>query len=215
MSLSHHAHLLPLRLFLTSVRRTQVIDDELDYFATNTNQWLSKQERETLQKREQELRELRHASRLTKKITIDFAGRQILAEDNNMAEYHSKWVRTVSMTACLRAGRWNSLWIWLNQAVSWASRSLEGHFPYSNEILNPFLPWGSFGLQHVISFNTALLRPFQSPTVWDLQGVSLDGMSVKDKADLERDVAESLSQQNWLISNSNQVEFLRLRRVTV
>ncbi|XP_030137428.4 activating signal cointegrator 1 isoform X3 [Taeniopygia guttata] len=74
----------------TSVRRTQVIDDESDYFATDSNQWLSKQEREALQKREQELRELRHASRLAKKITIDFAGRQILEEDNNMAEYHSK-----------------------------------------------------------------------------------------------------------------------------
>lgn len=76
--------------FLTSVRRTQVIDDESDYFATDSNQWLSKQEREALQKREQELQELRHASRLAKKITIDFAGRQILEEDSGMAEYHSK-----------------------------------------------------------------------------------------------------------------------------
>ncbi|XP_053933954.1 activating signal cointegrator 1 isoform X5 [Cuculus canorus] len=74
----------------TSVRRTQVIDDESDYFATDSNQWLSKQEREALQKREQELRELRHASRLTRKITIDFTGRQILEEDSAMAEYHSK-----------------------------------------------------------------------------------------------------------------------------
>ncbi|NWU99452.1 TRIP4 protein, partial [Upupa epops] len=74
----------------TSVRRTQVIDDESDYFATDSNQWLSKQEREALQKREQELQELRHASRLAKKITIDFAGRQILEEDRSMAEYHSK-----------------------------------------------------------------------------------------------------------------------------
>lgn len=90
MSLSHCAHLLPLWLFLASVRRTQVIDDESDYFATDSNQWLSKQEREALQKKEQELRELRHASRLTKKITIDFAGRQILEEDDSMAEYHSK-----------------------------------------------------------------------------------------------------------------------------
>ncbi|XP_069723302.1 activating signal cointegrator 1 isoform X4 [Phaenicophaeus curvirostris] len=74
----------------TSVRRTQVIDDESDYFATDSNQWLSKQEREVLQKREQELQELRHASRLTRKITIDFAGRQILEEYGAMAEYHSK-----------------------------------------------------------------------------------------------------------------------------
>ncbi|NXA33149.1 TRIP4 protein, partial [Eudromia elegans] len=80
----------------TSVRRTQVIDDESDYFATDSNQWLSKQEREALQKREQELRELRHASRLAKKITIDFAGRQILEEDNRLAEYHSKLDETIA-----------------------------------------------------------------------------------------------------------------------
>ncbi|NXP29827.1 TRIP4 protein, partial [Scytalopus superciliaris] len=84
----------------TSVRRTQVIDDESDYFATDSNQWLSKQEREALQKREQELRELRHASRLSKKITIDFAGRQILEEDTNMAEYHSKLDETIEAINC-------------------------------------------------------------------------------------------------------------------
>ncbi|NWQ87127.1 TRIP4 protein, partial [Burhinus bistriatus] len=84
----------------TSVRRTQVIDDESDYFATDSNQWLSKQEREALQKREQELRELRHASRLAKKVTIDFAGRQILEEDNTMAEYHSKLDETIEAINC-------------------------------------------------------------------------------------------------------------------
>ncbi|NXG61398.1 TRIP4 protein, partial [Hemiprocne comata] len=84
----------------TSVRRTQVIDDESDYFATDSNQWLSKQEREALQKREQELRELRHASRLAKKITIDFAGRQILEEDTSMAEYHSKLDETIEAVSC-------------------------------------------------------------------------------------------------------------------
>ncbi|XP_069723301.1 activating signal cointegrator 1 isoform X3 [Phaenicophaeus curvirostris] len=84
----------------TSVRRTQVIDDESDYFATDSNQWLSKQEREVLQKREQELQELRHASRLTRKITIDFAGRQILEEYGAMAEYHSKLDETIEAINC-------------------------------------------------------------------------------------------------------------------
>ncbi|KAM6201502.1 activating signal cointegrator 1 [Rhynchocyon petersi] len=78
-----------------SVRRTQVIDDESDYFASDSNQWLSKLERETLQKREGELRELRHASRLSKKITIDFAGRKIVEEENPLAEYHSKLDETI------------------------------------------------------------------------------------------------------------------------
>ncbi|NXP47382.1 TRIP4 protein, partial [Heliornis fulica] len=89
----------------TSVRRTQVIDDESDYFATDSNQWLSKQEREALQKREQELRELRHASRLAKKITIDFAGRQILEEDTGMAEYHSKLDETIEAINCGTLGK--------------------------------------------------------------------------------------------------------------
>ncbi|KAM5292689.1 activating signal cointegrator 1 isoform 2-T2 [Ctenodactylus gundi] len=79
----------------TSVRRTQVIDDESDYFASDSNQWLSKLERETLQKREEELRELRYASRLSKKVTIDFAGRKVLEEENPLAEYHSKLDETI------------------------------------------------------------------------------------------------------------------------
>ncbi|KAM4829730.1 activating signal cointegrator 1 isoform 1-T1 [Thomomys bottae] len=79
----------------TSIRRTQVIDDESDYFASDSNQWLSKIERETLQKREEELRELRHASRLSKKITIDFAGRKILEDENPLAEYHNRLDETI------------------------------------------------------------------------------------------------------------------------
>ncbi|XP_059036749.1 activating signal cointegrator 1 isoform X6 [Mustela lutreola] len=74
----------------TSIRRTQVIDDESDYFASDSNQWLSKIERETLQKREEELREFRHMSRLSKKVTIDFAGRKIVEDENPLAEYHSR-----------------------------------------------------------------------------------------------------------------------------
>nr|XP_056721884.1 activating signal cointegrator 1 [Euleptes europaea] len=79
----------------TSVRRTQVIDDESDYFAADSNQWLSKQEREALEKREKELRELRHASRLSRKVTLDFAGRQVLEEHDSLAEYHSKLDETI------------------------------------------------------------------------------------------------------------------------
>uniref|UniRef100_A0A8D0GIP2 Activating signal cointegrator 1 n=1 Tax=Sphenodon punctatus TaxID=8508 RepID=A0A8D0GIP2_SPHPU len=84
----------------TSVRRTRVIDDESDYFATDSNQWLSKQEREALEKREKELWELRHASRLSRKITIDFAGRQILEEHSSMSEYCSKLDETLEAVHC-------------------------------------------------------------------------------------------------------------------
>ncbi|XP_017269684.1 activating signal cointegrator 1 [Kryptolebias marmoratus] len=78
-----------------SVRRTQVLDDESDYFATESNQWLSPGEREKLRKKEEELRELRHASRKDRKITLDFAGRQVLDEGNNLTEYYNKLDETL------------------------------------------------------------------------------------------------------------------------
>ncbi|XP_029354797.1 activating signal cointegrator 1 [Echeneis naucrates] len=78
-----------------SVRRTQVLDDESDYFATESNQWLSPSERNKLRKKEEELRELRHASRKDRKITLDFAGRQVIEEGNNLSEYYSKLDETL------------------------------------------------------------------------------------------------------------------------
>ncbi|XP_031145904.1 activating signal cointegrator 1 [Sander lucioperca] len=78
-----------------SVRRTQVLDDESDYFATESNQWLSPSEREKLRKKEEELRELRHASRKDRKITLDFAGRQVVDEGNNLNEYYNKLDETL------------------------------------------------------------------------------------------------------------------------
>lgn len=78
-----------------SVKRTQVLDDESDYFATDSNQWLSPGEREALRKREEELRELRHASRKDRKITLDFAGRRVLDEGENLSPYYQKFDETV------------------------------------------------------------------------------------------------------------------------
>ncbi|XP_076012336.1 activating signal cointegrator 1 isoform X2 [Genypterus blacodes] len=78
-----------------SVRRTQVLDDESDYFATDSNQWLSPNEREKLRKKEEELRELRHASRKDRKITLDFAGRQIVEEGDNLSSYYTKLDETI------------------------------------------------------------------------------------------------------------------------
>ncbi|XP_058486282.1 activating signal cointegrator 1 [Solea solea] len=78
-----------------SVRRTQVLDDESDYFATESNQWLLPGERETLRKKEEELRTLRHASRKDRKITLDFAGRQVIDEGNNLNEYYNKLDETL------------------------------------------------------------------------------------------------------------------------
>uniref|UniRef100_A0A182SZ10 Zinc finger C2HC5-type domain-containing protein n=1 Tax=Anopheles maculatus TaxID=74869 RepID=A0A182SZ10_9DIPT len=62
-----------------SEKRTTVIDDEADYFKTHSI-WLSDAERKKLAQLEEELREKRHASRLARKVTLDFAGRQVLDE---------------------------------------------------------------------------------------------------------------------------------------
>nr|XP_033776534.1 activating signal cointegrator 1 isoform X2 [Geotrypetes seraphini] len=90
----HHKDKL-LEFERTSACRTQVIDDESDYFATDSNQWLSKPEREALRKKEKELQDLKHASRLSQKITIDFAGRQILEQKDSLSEYHNKLDETI------------------------------------------------------------------------------------------------------------------------
>ncbi|XP_021358505.1 activating signal cointegrator 1-like isoform X2 [Mizuhopecten yessoensis] len=66
----------------TSVQRTKVIDDESDYFSTDSNQWLSKKQREALRKRNEELRSERFASRRDMKVTLDFAGRRVLEAEN-------------------------------------------------------------------------------------------------------------------------------------
>lgn len=64
---------------LFSARRTKVIDDESDYFATDSR-WLSKKERKILKDKEDKLQQLKHGSRRDKKITLDFAGRNVIEE---------------------------------------------------------------------------------------------------------------------------------------
>ena len=59
---------------LNSAKRTQVLDDESDYFNTDSH-WLSKTDREALKNRDQQIREQRYASRLeARKMNLDFAG---------------------------------------------------------------------------------------------------------------------------------------------
>ncbi|XP_068620300.1 activating signal cointegrator 1 [Battus philenor] len=66
----------------TSERRTRVTDDDSDYFSASSV-WLSASERDKLQKYQQSLHDKKHASRLNKKMTFDFAGRQVV-EDNTI-----------------------------------------------------------------------------------------------------------------------------------
>lgn len=62
-----------------SEKRTTVIDDESDYFRTNSV-WLSDEERARLKTIEVKLNEKKFASRREQKVTIDFGGRAIVAE---------------------------------------------------------------------------------------------------------------------------------------
>lgn len=66
----------------SSTQGTKVIDDECDYYQTNSV-WLSSKHREKLQKLEEEIQAQKHMSRLSRKtnVTFDFAGREIV-EDN-------------------------------------------------------------------------------------------------------------------------------------
>ncbi|CAB3242411.1 unnamed protein product [Arctia plantaginis] len=63
----------------TSERRTRVTDDDSDYFNAGSV-WLNATEKEKLEKYQQSLHEKKHASRLSKKMTFDFGGRQIVED---------------------------------------------------------------------------------------------------------------------------------------
>lgn len=63
-----------------SAKRTTVIDDECDYFESNSV-WLSDTERQKLQQKEEEIAARKHSSRIGKKVTLDFAGREVIEED--------------------------------------------------------------------------------------------------------------------------------------
>ena len=53
-----------------------MIDDESDYFASDSK-WIDERQRKALKQREEELREKKYASRTNRTVTLDFAGRQV------------------------------------------------------------------------------------------------------------------------------------------
>lgn len=87
----------------TSERRTTVIDDEFDYFKANSV-WLSDAERKKLEKLERDMQEKKHASRRSKKITIDFAGREIVEEPDLSAQYEQDILKQVAAVESMRGG---------------------------------------------------------------------------------------------------------------
>lgn len=76
----------------TSISRTKVMDDESDYFTVD-NRWLSEEERAALQKREDSLREQRYGNHCSVKVTLDFAGRKVVEEDNKLDIYTEENVK--------------------------------------------------------------------------------------------------------------------------
>lgn len=55
---------------IVRAKRTQVLDDEQDYFCGDSNRWLSKSERDALKAAEREYLDTKHASRLNAPITV-------------------------------------------------------------------------------------------------------------------------------------------------
>ncbi|XP_037291724.2 activating signal cointegrator 1 [Rhipicephalus microplus] len=72
----------------TSQRRTLVIDDNSDYYSSD-NKWLTLEQREMIRKKEQEFYAELHASRRQQKVTLDFAGCQVVKEGPQHASVQS------------------------------------------------------------------------------------------------------------------------------
>lgn len=78
-----------------SEKRTTVIDDELDYFQENSV-WLTDAEREKYEQLKTEMQDLKHGSRLKRKIRVDFAGRELPDESVITKEYEQQMIRQLA-----------------------------------------------------------------------------------------------------------------------
>eukprot|EP00794_Sanderia_malayensis_P005925 gene5925-6611_t len=63
----------------TSARRTKVIDDQADYFSSESK-WLTGKQREDAQIKEQKVMDKKHNSRRSRKYVLDFLGREVREE---------------------------------------------------------------------------------------------------------------------------------------
>ncbi|CAN7992698.1 unnamed protein product [Ixodes hexagonus] len=72
----------------TSERRTRVIDDNCDYYSSD-NKWLTPEQREVVRRKEAELKAEQEASKRRHKVTLDFAGRQVLSSQEEEASMQS------------------------------------------------------------------------------------------------------------------------------
>ncbi|CAN0901648.1 Activating signal cointegrator 1 [Linum grandiflorum] len=70
--------------------RTTVIDDQSDYYETEGNSWLSKEEKELLTKKQEEIEAAEQAKRNKVIITFDLVGRKVLVNEDEVPELESE-----------------------------------------------------------------------------------------------------------------------------
>ncbi|KAE9609624.1 hypothetical protein Lal_00006428 [Lupinus albus] len=69
-----------------SAARTTVIDDQSDYYELDGNTWLSKEEKELLRKKQEEMEEAEQTKRNKVVITFDLVGRKVLLNKDEVSE---------------------------------------------------------------------------------------------------------------------------------
>ncbi|KAK4350277.1 hypothetical protein RND71_029590 [Anisodus tanguticus] len=69
-----------------SAARTTVIDDQSDYYEIEGNSWLSKEEKELLRKKKEEIEEAERAKRNRVTMTFDLVGRKVLLNKDEATE---------------------------------------------------------------------------------------------------------------------------------
>ncbi|KAB1199351.1 Activating signal cointegrator 1 [Morella rubra] len=73
-----------------SAARTTVIDDQSDYYEIEGNSWLSKEEKELLRKKQEEIEEAELAKRNKVVVTFDLLGRKVLLNEDEVSELESE-----------------------------------------------------------------------------------------------------------------------------
>ncbi|XP_021286169.1 activating signal cointegrator 1 [Herrania umbratica] len=73
-----------------STARTTVIDDQSDYYEIDSNSWLSKEEKELLKKKQEEIEEAERLKRSKVVVTFDLVGRKVLLNEDEVSELESE-----------------------------------------------------------------------------------------------------------------------------
>ncbi|XP_055841512.1 activating signal cointegrator 1 [Episyrphus balteatus] len=87
-------------------KRTEVIDDESDYFQENSV-WLSDAERQKFERLKQEMHERKHANRSSRRVKMDLFGREI-EEDPIPEEYEQQVRKEIADTISKQTDSWSN-----------------------------------------------------------------------------------------------------------